>query len=205
MFAADCRDPSTAQMLDLYYKFFHPAHPFILPRYWLNHQSKTDPSSIQHLLLVLEYIGSLYTSPSKPSKTSQLLDRAFAALNNPDIPINGFTVQAKLLLAIVIHCSNDFDQARDVIDRAIGVALDIGMQSRNYAIINGDGNRVMEENWRRTWWGLYIIDGVFARIRRAPTFWLYRVDSDVDLPCEEREYETGVSILETDFQTQYFC
>ncbi|KAK1243455.1 hypothetical protein MKX07_004083 [Trichoderma sp. CBMAI-0711] len=51
---------------------------------------------------------------------------------------------------------------------------------------------VLEESWRRTWWELYVTDALFAGIRHLPTFTLWQVDADVDIPCEEEQYIEGV-------------
>ncbi|KAI9679757.1 MAG: hypothetical protein M1817_004771 [Caeruleum heppii] len=103
----------------------------------------------------------------------------------------GFAVQALLFLAIAVHCNDDFDEARSILNQAIEIALHIGMQSRTYSAAFGEGSRVLEESWRRTWWGLYVTDGVFAGIRHRPTFSLWTVETDVELPCEESHYEAG--------------
>ena len=40
---------------------------------------------------------------------------------------------------------------------------------------------------------LFVVDGSFAAIRHYSTFSMNEILSDVQLPCEEAEYETGVS------------
>lgn len=52
----------------------------------------------------------------------------------------------------------------------------------------------MEESWRRTWWQVYITDAIFAAIWREAAFPTRVVDVSVQLPCEEENYEAGVSL-----------
>ncbi|KFY64539.1 hypothetical protein V496_03189 [Pseudogymnoascus sp. VKM F-4515 (FW-2607)] len=87
------------------------------------------------------------------------------------------------------------------------MALEIKMQSRSFAQENGEGNAVLEESWRRTWWLLFITDGTFAGVMRETSFRLSNIPTDVDLPCEEREYAEGTipapkSLLE--YETREF-
>jgi hypothetical protein len=79
-------------------------------------------------------------------------------------------------------------------DAAIRIALDLTMFRRRFAVENGEGDAVLEESWRRTWWQVYISDAIFAAIRREAAFPTREVDVSVELPCEEEDYETGVSL-----------
>jgi len=113
----------------------------------------------------MQYIGSLYASDVS---SSDLKETALNNLNLPNLPPNGFTVLALLLSAIAMHCEDEMDQGRTLLDRAIFLALELRMNSRTFA--NMERDPVLAESWRRTYWGLYIIDGNFAGIRCAPTF-----------------------------------
>lgn len=73
------------------------------------------------------------------------------------------------------------------------LALDLGMHHREFAIDHGNGDPVLEESWRRTWWQVYIVDAFFSAIRRSADFPSYHIEATTDLPCEEEEYERGVS------------
>lgn len=165
-------------MLDLYYGVFHNAHPFALPRQYLVHRQQTNKDSLQHLIPVMQYIGSLFAPAPTPSEG--LRAHARDVLPASRLQRNGFTVQSLLLLAIVEHCSNEFEQARHILNKAIVLALEMNMQSRFFATLNGEGCPVLEESWRRTWWILYVTDGVFAGIRHCLTFSLCGVKTDVD-------------------------
>jgi hypothetical protein len=147
------------------HSFFHRAHPFVLPRYYLLARLSSDPDSLKFLLPVLQYIGSLY---APEVNSSDLRNFALSQLDYPSLPPNGFTVLALLLTSIALHCEDDFDKARPILDRAIYMALEIRMNSRTFA--NMERDPVLAESWRRTWWGLYCADSMFASIRRANTF-----------------------------------
>ena len=188
-FDARC-EGSSLKMLELYYKFFHNAHPFTLPRQYLIKRLRTDNGSLQHLIPVMQYIGSLIAPTTAQSESVRLLARDILPARS--LPLNGFSVQSLMLLAIVEHCTNRFDEARYILDEAILLALKLDMQSQLFATVHGEGCSVLEESWRRTWWTLYVTDGVFSGIRHCLTFSLWTVETDVDLPCEEDDYCCGV-------------
>ena len=181
---------SSTQLLDLYYANFHDAHPILLPQGHLMARLRSNAASLQHISPVMEFIGSLYL-PDVPSEP--LRERASIKLAADTLSMNGFSVQALVLFAVATHCHNNFEEAQVLLDRAIAMALEIKMHSKSFAQENGEGNAVMEESWRRTWWLLFIIDGTFAGIRHETSFKLLNMNTDVDLPCEEREYAEGVS------------
>ena len=89
-------------------------------------------------------------------------------LNQPTLPPNGFTVLALLLAAIVTHCEADFDNARILLDRAVYLALELGMNSRVFAAMERDP--VLAESWRRVYWGLYVTAAIFSGIKRTSHF-----------------------------------
>jgi hypothetical protein len=180
-----------AELLDLYYDFFHDAHPFILPRGYLNQRLQTNRASLHQLLPILEFIGSLF-APS--AANGKLRRHAENILLHECLPETGFTVQALLIFAIAVHSCTEFDHARGILDRAIRIAVRIGMQYNSFSTENGEGCSVTEESWRRTWWYLYVTDGTFAGIRHSSSFLLYDIHSDVDLPCEEAFYRSGVRL-----------
>jgi len=187
------RFPDSETNIGLYYKFFHPAHPWVVPRARMNRLMVSHGTQIQDLLTVMEFIGSTYT----PGGQSQnLRRRATGAVFRPNLQRNAFTVQALLVMAVGVHCCSDFKEARAILDKAISIALEIGMESRAFASANGDGDNVLEESWRRTWWGVFVVDGCFEAIHRSYTFRTWHVQSDVDIPCEESDYASEVSFFQ---------
>jgi hypothetical protein len=140
----------------------------------------------------MEFVGSLF---APGAAKGMLRVRAESALPPDHLPATGFTVQSLLIFAIAVHACNEFVRARGILDHAIRIALQINMNSNSFSIANGEGCSVLEESWRRTWWSLYVTDGIFAGIRHCLTFSLRDIKADVDLPCEEATYQSGVRII----------
>ena len=113
----------------------------------------------------MQYIGSIY---APDTSSSDLRDIALNQLNFPGVPPNGFMVLTLMLMGVAMYCEDEFGQGRSLLDRAICMALDIGMNSRTFA--NMERDPVLAESWRRVYWGLYITDATIAGISRAPTF-----------------------------------
>lgn len=173
-----------------YYKFFNRAHPVVLPQPELLKRTRSDPTSLENLIPVLKYIGSVYL-PEVSSIPFQEL--AEDLLDSDTLPNNCFSVQALALFALARHCSDEYDVAERYADKAIDIALAIGMNNRGYAETHGEDNVFLQESWRRTWWLVYSVDALFATISHKCTHRLHNTEMDVDLPCEDAEYESGVS------------
>ena len=185
----------SSRFLDLYYATFHAAHPFLLPHSFLNQRLQHNKSSLQSLLPVMHFVGSLFMPGAEKGA---LRTRAESALPLDKLPADGFIVQSLLIFGIALHSCNEFDNARKVLDHAIRIALQIGMQSKSFSAEYGEGCLVLEESWRRTWWFLYATDSAFAGIRHCSTFSLHDIQADADFPCEEVVYESGVRIVSTE-------
>ncbi|TVY32072.1 hypothetical protein LOCC1_G008423 [Lachnellula occidentalis] len=178
----------TDQLLESYYDFFHDAHPVALPRKKLLSRMQTDPGTLELLIPVIEYIGAIYTTGAC---TATFRQKAHEKLTASEIPFDGFSVQALALFSIAIHCSDEYKAAEYYLDRAIDIALSIGMHQEEFAWNNSECDPVLAESWRRTWWVLYDTDGLFAAISHYPTHRLRDAIGDVKLPCEDRDYESG--------------
>lgn len=126
---------------------------------------ETDPDSLKVLLPIMQYIGSLF---AQDISSLELKEAAISKLELTVLPPNGFSVQALLLAAIATYCEDEMERGRALLDRAIFLSLELRMNSRTFAQMDGDN--VLAESWRRTYWGLYVTDSAFARMRGAPTF-----------------------------------
>ncbi len=135
-------------LISSYFEFFNNAHPVVLPRQQLLSRVQSDPKSMEYLIPVINYIGSVYV-PDLPSGPYQNL--AEEALSSPSLPVDGFSVQALILFALARHCSDEFDIAEKYVDKAIDIALSIDMNLQEFAVANGEGDVILEESWRRTW------------------------------------------------------
>ena len=181
---------TTDQMLVLYYTFFHDAHPCALPKQHMRQKIEEDPESVQLLVLAMSFIGSLY-APSVSSKPFE--ERLRTEVSKIQPQPTGFRVQALLLYSVAVYWNNETERALVLLDNAIRTALGLGMHLREFATLQGNGDPVLEECWRRTWWQIYINDMHFAASSHAPTFTTSGILTTVELPCEEHEYESGVS------------
>lgn len=187
--------PTCEKLVAKYYDNFAHSHPFLLPRRSLQRRMQSDPGSLQHLLPVMELVSSVYL----PHVSSEpYIVRAKAALafsESPlELPRTGFTVQAFVLLSMARHCSNDYDAGHRYLNCAIDVALAINMHRRSFAVENGEGDAVLEESWRRTWWMVYLLDANYAGMSSEETHRLKGIVEEVDLPCEDADFESGVSL-----------
>lgn len=176
---------------DSFYYHYHRAHPFVLPKAHLLRHMRETGDKLEHLTTTIKYVGALFLDAG-PARASYL-DEALRLCHSPTTPKDGFLVQALLLLIVALDGSCQQDQARDLLGEAESLAVEIGLNSRQFAALHGRGNLVLEESWRRTWWDLYICDGMVAGVHRVTNFLLYDVAADVALPCEESEYLSGVS------------
>lgn len=179
----------TDQLLESYYEFFHDAHPVALPRKKLLLRLQTDPGALELLIPVIEYIGAIYTTGVC---TATFRQKAHEKLTASEIPFSGFSVQALALFSLAIHCSDEYKAAEYYLDRAIDIALSIGMHQEEFAWNKSECDPVLAESWRRTWWVLYSTDSLFAAISHYTTHRLRDTIMDVKLPCEDRDYESGV-------------
>ncbi|KAL7943860.1 hypothetical protein V8C42DRAFT_327027 [Trichoderma barbatum] len=178
----------SSRPVDGFYKFFFPGHPFILPRMYFMRHSEKNPNLSYGLVSMIALIGSLYTHDSLSNEYRQQAEKVLGSQLAP----HGFSVQALMLLALTLEWSGENERAATTLERAKIMGLEIGMQSRGFASRCGHGDKVLEESWRRTWWELYVIDALFAGIRHLPTFTFWGVDTDVEIPCEEELYTTGM-------------
>ncbi|PTB62541.1 N-terminal binuclear Zn cluster-containing/DNA binding domain-containing protein [Trichoderma citrinoviride] len=173
--------------IDSFYRYFHGSHPFVLPKEHLLRFASENP--IDPLMAVIRWVGSLFidVGKSRPS----LYDDAMRLLDDPTQPQDGFKVQAMMLAIVALDGSCQNDKAAELLGRTETLALQIGLNKSHFASLNGRGNPWLEESWRRTWWDLFIIDGMIAGVHRMTNFMLYDVPADVRLPCEEHQYLSG--------------
>ncbi|KAM3503313.1 hypothetical protein MY11210_008766 [Beauveria gryllotalpidicola] len=103
---------------------------------------------------------------------------------------NGFTVQAMTVLLVALDGTGYPQQAVELLARTKQMTLSLGMNYNQFITESKTRFRVLDESWRRTWWELYVLDGMFAGAHRVTTFSFFDVPTDVGLPCEDDDYET---------------
>lgn len=184
--------------IDVYYNCFHRYHPCAPPRRFLERylQDPIRQEELRPLVYVMRFVGSIYLSAHQPqlrSKCRELEELASAAVSQvPSTSINFFMVQCHAIFSVCLYWRGNTASSRRHMDTAIQLALDLGMHHREFATDHGNGDAVLEECWRRTWWQVYIIDAYYSAIKRTADFPTFHVDATTDLPCEEEEYERGV-------------
>ncbi|KXX80485.1 Proline utilization trans-activator [Madurella mycetomatis] len=191
---------------DAFYHFFHASHPFVLPKEFLLRMLKegTTPN-INVVMAAMRYIGSLYVDAGPARAT--YLDEAIRQCYLPSTEKDGFLIQALLLLILGLDGSYEHGRARELLADIERFAVEIDLNKREFARMHGRGNPVLEESWRRTWWDLYVVDGMISGVHRITKFLLYDIEADVGLPCEEQEYLTGnipTPMYLEDFDDQIF-
>lgn len=170
-------------MIQLYYQNFHHSHPIIIPRKALN--SSLSYLIPPYLLSIMRYIGAHFYP--NPSVKQSLRLAAYSVLSDTSLR-DGFKVQGLLLLAIVDHSNGLEQSAQRSIHAAITLALEIGMHEAYFASDHSFDHPILEESWRRTYWELYIVDGLLSAMREQSPFRLFHQPASVHLPCAERMY-----------------
>ncbi|KAN0075158.1 hypothetical protein V8E54_007769 [Elaphomyces granulatus] len=168
----------------LYYEYFHGAHPILLPANTLG--SVLFYQILSYLRAVIRYIGAHYYRD--PSARISCREVAHAILSD-DTPRNGFKVQGMLLLAIITFADGDESRARQLLQAAIRLALELGMNRAAFTVEHAMGSSLLEESWCRTYWELYVVNPMLAALRGPGAFSLYLVPSDLTLPCDETTYQ----------------
>jgi hypothetical protein len=179
---------------DAFYHFFHASHPFVLPKdYFVRMVKEGTTPNINVVMAAMRYIGSLYVDAGPARAT--YLDEALRLCYQPGTAKDGFLIQALLLVIIGLDGSCNQAKARELLADCERYAIEIDLNKREFATLHGRGNPVLEESWRRTWWDLYVCDGMVAGVHRITKFLLFDIQADVGLPCEEKDYLSGVSTV----------
>ena len=186
------KDIQDDPLILLYFQTFHKSHPFVLPLQHLSRlyrdaslQPRLDP-----LISSLRLIGNVYASKELSKELRCHVD-AQLSQSSPSDP---FSVQGHLLYSIVLFWFGCKDDSQLQKNAAVQQAIDLGMPQKRFAAENGRGDAVLEESWRRTWWMVYIVDAYYAGTLGTMNMAALDVDTTADLPCEEMEYQSGVSV-----------
>lgn len=178
---------SMSVYIDTYFRFFHHTHPVLLPRKELE-EGFSRGLVPYHLEYAVKFNSSFFIGCAATNSCGENLHELF----NENTPTDAYTVQAMLLLAIGMHAGNALKESINLLRTASNLALKLGMHRKTFATDHGEGMPVLEESWRRTWWELYVLDGMLAGVCPVHDFDLYNIESDVPLPCKESEYHSGV-------------
>jgi hypothetical protein len=179
----------TDRLIQLYYEYFWHPFPVALPYHIFQERIHTNPEhGLGAVFIIMQWIGSIYAFKvsSKP-----YYEMALQALKQP--ATTPFNVQALMLFAVAQHYCEQREEARKTLDVAVAMALQLRMNEQAFAQIYGEGNAVLEESWRRTYYHLYRFDQEFSIGARLLTFVLANIPNTVNLPCDDHVYQSGVS------------
>lgn len=170
-------------LLDIYYTYFHSAHPVLPPLRFLLRGSLP-----YYLEQVMKFIASHFT-PSVSSETYR--PTVVSGVRDQDSSVE--KVQALLLLAIVLHSRNERSEAGECLANAVDLAFELGMNQAAYAEAFSNGDPIRAECLRRTWWELFVIEGMLTALGVQQVYRTNLVPPEVALPCEERIYQDGLT------------
>lgn len=176
------------RLLDLYYENFHPAFPITLPLHYFNQRKVIENHGMENLLLVLQWIGSIY---APWTSCEPYYEAARQALSSSALPRAPWSIQALLLFSVAQHHRDMRPESRQTADVAIELALELQMNSKEFARAYGEANPVLEESWRRTYYFLTLLDQHLAVVVNSPVFALRDIPNHVDLPCDDEYFESG--------------
>lgn len=132
-------------LVDAYYHFIHPAHPFVIPR----KQYEQDPGILpEYLKRAMRYIASHVRARCDDDVGT------VADIINTTIPADGYKVQTYLVLTIASYARCERGQGNMTLLQAITTAQQIGMHLEDFGYNEAP---ILRESWRRTWWELYSI------------------------------------------------
>ncbi|KAH8700137.1 C6 transcription factor [Talaromyces proteolyticus] len=169
-------------LVDVYYSHFHSAHPILPPLHMLYHYHPP-----QYLERVIKFIGTHFTTAASPETY-----RPNVVVDVTDAEPGVEKVQALLLLTIVLHSRNERQEAGALLAQAMDLAYELGIHLRSFAETMAEGDPIREESFRRTWWELFVIEGMLTALGARATFTASTVPLEVPLPCEERIYQDGL-------------
>ncbi|KAJ2957755.1 hypothetical protein NQZ79_g6613 [Umbelopsis isabellina] len=171
-------DDESDHLFDLYYHFFHVAHPIVIPRRIFLQNQGVLP---EHLRQAMKVIGYQFSKTDLKSHLTKVKEMLFSSL-----PDDAFKVQSLLILAIAYFARFEREEGGDLLKRAVSIAQKIGLNLANY----GEREQALyRESYRRTWWELYTIVGIVSLI--MPFGLKLDIAWNLPLPCHCEEYNNG--------------
>lgn len=187
----DVGDIEKDPLVNSYYENFHRLHPFVPPQRHFTRlcQDLRPQVNFTPLIAVMRLIGHIFKSHEWSIPLKNYVETCFSQTRVDD-PI---MVQCRLLYSMALFWYDYKAEAKAEIDHATRSATDMQMYLRSFSTTHGADDPVFQECWRRTWWMLYLVNGYYTGTLGTMNFTVAKIDATVDLPCEESEYESGVS------------
>lgn len=174
----------SADLIDVFYSSFFPAHGFVVPRKLLLQCPNIIP---EELKAVLRYVGSHF----QHTQFQQSLREAAFRITEQDVPIDpGFKVHGLLCLAMVFMAGRvERALGMRLLHQAIDIALTIGLHRKSYTANRPADHPLQAESWRRTYWDLYVVDTLLSALDGSKyTSRLQDVAADLPLPGHDDDY-----------------
>ncbi|KAH9906513.1 hypothetical protein F4778DRAFT_654113 [Xylariomycetidae sp. FL2044] len=187
-------------LLSEYYTYFHPNLPCLPPKKFFLLHMNSDPNPYQFLLSVIRFCGSLFADRI-PSE--DLREVAFSAACG-QLPFTVQSVQGLVLLSVAAIGEHRSEFAVGWTNRAATMAMEIDLHRKSFA--DSAPDPVLAESYRRTWWIVSNLSAVQPVQTGGQISTPVFENVDVDLPCEEWEYDSGaipkpISMSEYEEQT----
>jgi len=153
----------------------------------------SEPAISEHLLPVLLYIGSIFTHSIESAPLAEAAFQSMQAGRSTTGNPRAYYIQALMLYSIAVYWCNEPERGRECLDEAIEGAFAMGMHRKAFASQHGFSDPVLEESWRRTWWQMHVTDVHISGSTHTYKGLSTKFPATAELPCEERDYERGVS------------
>ncbi|CAG8888093.1 unnamed protein product [Penicillium egyptiacum] len=193
--SADLVSMENDPLIDSYYRNFHPLHPFLLPRMALTRlcQDPCKQPTFRPLIAIMRFVGNIMRSQEW---SIPLKDHAEACFTKAP-PTDPILVQCRLLYSIPLFWYEHKIDAKWQMETAMRLAIDLRMSDDEFLVKHGDNDSVVQECWRRTWWMLFTVDAYYAGTLGTMNFEVLNIGTTVALPCDESDYELGVSMVKS--------
>lgn len=175
---------SDSYLFSIYYTYFHPAHPILLP--WKFFKEAHLPS---YLKQVVEFVATHFTTgASSDTYRNTIVGTVLKQTSAVE------KVQALLLLSIVLHSRTEHVESEICLAAAVDLAFELGLHRATYAETASPNDPIRAECLRRTWWEVFVIEGLLTSFGKQRICRTALVTLEVPLPCEESTYQEGLTL-----------
>jgi hypothetical protein len=183
------------QLVNTYYLNFHAAHPILVSKglYWKRDYARC-------LKAVVEFIGSHFSPGTSTDALRDVVTREIDGGQQDTAEM----VQARLLYTVALFARNEVDEGRRMLSRAIDIAIDLKMYTKDFAALHAKNSTAEEESMRRTWYELYVVDGCIAAFQRKSSFRRNSISADVLLPCDPDDTTPCIPVSKSEFDSSVF-
>lgn len=182
---------SQDRLVTTYYQTFHRFHPIVLPRRDLQsaYASPKWRSRLEPVVQTIRLIGHVYANQQWPQAQSEDVERLIDECPEDELLL----AQACLLYSIALFWQGFHELSRRQMDKTLTIARIHKIYLKEFADQHAPDGPVWMESWRRTWWMIYAVDAYYVGTLGTAEFSFSDLTFTAELPCEDREYEAGVS------------